>query len=87
MSWWRNKRNLCKDQSILGKRCCGNESSPRVYFGPREFKGGHVNDHLLQELMYGVTLFHYQCRNCGKRFVNKHIGKHVKNSTGEDAKV
>lgn len=60
------------------QRCRG-PAIKKEYIPPRRV-GGEVKawgadaEQRINEIMYGVTLFHHKCSTCGQKFTNRHIG-------------
>lgn len=56
---------------------CTGKVLAREYLRPtgRAVKGwGPEGQQLVEETMYGVTLFHCRCEKCGRRWTNRHLG-------------
>lgn len=55
------------------QRCSGPEVG-REYIPPSGRAIKNASEQLAREMLDGVTLFHYRCRTCGKRWTVRELG-------------
>lgn len=55
------------------------KSGEPYFIGPRGFKSGPLgpNPQLVDECVYGVTVFNWRCATCGKCMVERCVGRHL----------
>lgn len=57
------------------------EKSGEPYFiQPRGFKSGWIapDPAMVDECLYGVTVFNWRCKTCGRHDITKRPGRHLK---------